>query len=240
MRIGIIAALPGELKPLVRGWQRMPVARGSGVLMWEAERFGNEVVAVCAGMGAVAALRAFTAAEHAGSLDMVLSVGWAGALTDSEDISPVMSEIIDAQTGERFALTSGKRKLRVVTTVLVADANEKRRLYASYGAVAVDMEAATIARLAQMRGIPIGCFKVISDGLNATLPDINPFIDVDGKLQLMRFLAYVAIRPKYWGSLIEMGRRSGKASRRLAETIDAFLSEPDLERWNRQGGAKHE
>jgi adenosylhomocysteine nucleosidase len=76
LRIGIIAALPGELKPLVRGWQKMPVASGSGIAMWQTARARADVVAVCAGMGAPAARRAFTAAEFAGSLDMVFS--WVG------------------------------------------------------------------------------------------------------------------------------------------------------------------
>jgi adenosylhomocysteine nucleosidase len=222
MRIGIIAALPGELKPLVRNWQRMPVVRGSRIDMWLTERDGNEVVAVCAGMGAAAARRAFTAAEFAGSLDMVLSVGWAGGLTDAQ-IQPAMDEIVDAQTGERFTLGAGTQ--RVVTTVQVAGVEEKRRLRAAYGAVAVDMEAATVARLAQMRGIPMHCFKAISDGPNARLPDINPFIDVDGHLKMAPFLAHVALRPQYWGSLIEMGGRSMKATVVLVLAIEKFLAE---------------
>ena len=222
MRIGIIAALPGELKPLVRGWQKMPVARGSGIQMWQRERDGNEHVAACAGMGAAAARRAFTAAEFSGSLDMVLSVGWAGALTDAA-IEPAMGEVIDAQTGERFVLGDGAQ--RVVTTAYVAGTAEKRRLRESYGAVAVDMEAATVARLAQMRGIPMHCFKAISDGVNARLPDINPFIDVDGKLKTAAFLAHVALRPHYWGSLIEMGARSFRGAILLALAVEKFLAE---------------
>jgi len=222
MRIGIIAAMPGELKPLVRGWPKMPVARGSGIAMWQTEREGNEVVAVCAGMGAAAARRAFTAAEFAGSLDMVLSVGWAGGLTDAQ-IRPAMDEIVDAQTGERLTLSAGTQ--RVVTTVQVADPKEKRRLRAAYAAVAVDMEAATVARLAQMRGIPMHCFKAISDGPDTRLPDINPFINIDGKLKMAAFLAHVALRPQYWGSLIEMGGRSAKASVVLKLAIEKFLAD---------------
>jgi adenosylhomocysteine nucleosidase len=222
MRIGIIAAIPGELKPLVRGWVKMPVARGSGIAMWQTERNGHEVVAVCAGMGAAAARRAFTAAEFAGSLDMVLSVGLAGGLTGSQ-IQPTMDEIIDAQTGERFRLSEGPQRL--VTTVQVADAAEKRRLRVAYGAVAVDMEAATVARLAQMRDIPMHCFKAISDGPDTRLPDINQFIDVDGKMRMAAFLAHVALRPQYWGSLIEMGGRSFRATAVLALRIEKFLAD---------------
>lgn len=235
MRIGIIAALPGELKPLVRNWQKLAVARGAGISMWQQTRGEDEILAACAGMGAAAARRAFTAVEHAGSLDMVLNIGWAGGLTEEASLGVVMSEIIDAQTGERFLLTNGKRRLRLVTAARVADAREKRRLAASYGAVAVDMEASAIARLAQMRGLPMGCFKAISDGLDVELPDINPFIDESGKLRMTSFLAHVAPRPRYWRSLVAMGGTSRRASQALAAAVESFLTHKDLERTNRTG-----
>ncbi len=226
MRIGIIAALPGELKPLVRGWVKMPVARGSGISMWQREREGEEVVAVCGGMGAAAARRAFTAAEFAGSLDAVLSVGWAGALS-SEAVageSYLVGQVVDAQTGERFA-TGATDGLRLVTTGHVADAGEKRRLHQSYGAAFVDMEAAAVARLAQMRGIPMHCIKAVSDAVEARLPNLNPYIDVDGKLRMSAFLGHVAVRPQYWGSLIQLGRNSSAGAVAMARMIERFLAE---------------
>jgi len=225
MRIGIIAALPGELMPLVRDWPKMPVARGSGIEMWQHEQDGNELVAVCVGMGAAAARRAFTAAEFAGSLDVVLSVGWAGAL--STDAKPgschFVSQIVDAQTGERFELDA-EPQCRLVTSGHVADEREKQRLAASYGASLVDMEAAAVARLAQIRGIPMHCIKAVSDGVDARLPDLNPFIDIDGKLKTISFLAYCAVRPRYWGSLIRLGRNSAAGAIVLALTIKKFLA----------------
>lgn len=220
----MIAAMAGELKPLVRGWTKMPVARGSGIVMWQRERGADQHVAVAAGMGSAAARRAFTAAEFAGSLDAVLSVGLAGALTAQPTPGACFraSEIIDAQTGERFTLL-GQRRLRLVTTPAVASIAEKRRLAESYGAAMVDMEAATVARLAQMRGIPVFCLKAISDGPDAELPDLNPFIDVDGKLRMGAFLAHVAIRPATWGPLAQLGRHSAAGARALAEAVEEFL-----------------
>ena len=227
MRIGIIAALPGELKPLVRGWAKLPVARGSGIAMWQRERGGDEHVAVCAGMGAAAARRAFIAAEFAGSLDVVLSVGWAGALTEAARPGECFraTEIIDALTGERFAPGVAGAGVRVVTAGDVADGSEKRRLAASYEALLVDMEAAAVARLAQIRGIPVHCFKAVSDGVGAELPDLNPFIDVDGKLRMGAFLAYVAMRPRYWGNLVKLGRMSSLAAVNLAGAVEGFLGQ---------------
>jgi adenosylhomocysteine nucleosidase len=226
MRIGIIAAMPGELKPLVRGWAKMPVARGSGIVMWQIERGDDELVAVCAGMGAAAARRGFTAAEFAGSLDVALSVGWAGAL--SAGVTPgesyMVSQIVDALTGERFG-TGSPNGLRLVTTAHVADEAEKHRLGESYQAGLVDMEAAAVARLAQMRGLPFHCVKSVSDGMEARLPNLNPFIDIDGKLRMTAFLAHVTVRPQYWGPLLQLGRNSAGGAVAMAAMIEKFLAE---------------
>jgi adenosylhomocysteine nucleosidase len=188
-------------------------------------------------MGTSAAIRSFAAAEHIGTLDMVLSVGWAGALT--EEAQPghcyIVSEVIDTLTGERFTLTDDDRKLRLVTTPHVADEAEKNRLSSSYGAALVDMESSAIARLAQIRDIPIWCFKAVSDARKAKLPDINPFIDEHGQLKLLPFLWHVALRPQYWGSLIQLGTTSSTAAKALATTINKFLEGKDVDRINRTG-----
>jgi adenosylhomocysteine nucleosidase len=236
MRIAIIAALPGELKPLVRGWDRV-LSPTKGISIWVKTSGEDEYIAVCGGMGTAAAMRSFAAAEHIGTLDMVLSVGWAGALDD--EMKPgqcyIASEVIDALTGERVSLTDGNRKLRLVTTPRVVDEAEKNRLRSSYAAVLVDMESSSIARLAQIRSIPVCCFKAVSDGRGAKLPDINPFIDEHGQLRMLPFLGYVALRPQYWGSLIQLGKTSSIAAKALAVTISKFLEAKNVERTNGTG-----
>lgn len=226
MRIGIVAALPGELKPLVKGWEQQP-SGVRGLSIWRTEQRGNELIAVSGGMGSNAALRAFTAAEFLGALDAVLSIGWAGALSPETKVGECYepSEVIDTQTGERFSSGIGDRSVRLVTTPAVVDAAEKRRLYQSYGATLVDMEAATVARLAQMRGVPFFCFKAVSDGTEAHLPDLNRFIDAQGQMQMSAFLVHVALRPRFWGPLLELGRNSSVAATALAELVNRFLAE---------------
>lgn len=236
MRIAIIAALPGELKQLVRGWERV-ASPTKGISLWLRGAGDDEYIAVCGGMGSAAALRTFAAAEHVGTLDMVLSVGWAGALNDAMEAGQcyIASEVIDAQTGERFALADGNRKLRLVTTAQVADEAEKARLHDTYGAMLVDMEASAVARLAQIRNIPICCFKAVSDGRGAKLPDLNPFIDARGQMRMLSFLAHVALRPQYWASLIQLGRTSSKAAKALAVDVQRFLETKDVAGANRTG-----
>ncbi|WP_263365621.1 phosphorylase family protein [Edaphobacter bradus] len=241
MRVGIIAALPGELKPLVKGWKRVKAStpKARKWVLRRGEDNADEWIAVCAGMGAEAARRAFAEAECDGALEVVLSVGWAGAL--SETIQPeavvVPSVVIDAQTGESFVIsTTVDGALRLVTTARVADAKEKARLWESYGAVAVDMEAATVARLAEMRKIPLVCIKAISDGRDARLPDLNRFVDRDGRMRMLPFLVYVAVRPGFWGPLMRLGSHSAAGAKAMRDTINAFMEGKDAERADRTGG----
>jgi adenosylhomocysteine nucleosidase len=237
MRIAIIAALPGELKPLVKGWQRVATDM-SGTKKWILSRQQDTWIAVCAGMGAEAALRAYATAVLDGPVDMLLSVGWAGSL--HAEVSPgtvqVPTVVIDAQTGEQFSLTEGKRKWRLVTTAHVADDAEKIRLAATYqGAVLVDMEAATVARLAAMHEIPLLCIKGVSDAAGATLPDLNPFIDQRGQMRMAHFLAYIAIRPRYWPSLLHLGKNSARAADAMRDLILKFMKEKNVEKLIRTG-----
>ncbi len=100
MRIGIIAALPGELKSLVKGWRRI-ATNTPGLHKWQLSQSEDTWIAVCAGMGADAARRAFAAAESDGPLNMVVSVGWAGSLHDETKPGTVQvpTIVIDALTG---------------------------------------------------------------------------------------------------------------------------------------------
>ncbi len=81
-RVGIIAAMPGELTPLVKGWRRVPAAKH--VWRWEKEERGATWIAVCAGIGRDRATKAFAEAEKDGALSAVLTIGWAGALREGE------------------------------------------------------------------------------------------------------------------------------------------------------------
>jgi adenosylhomocysteine nucleosidase len=237
MRIALIAALPGELKPLVKDWQRV-ATETAGTKKWIFSRQQDTWIAVCAGMGADAALRAYATAVSDGPVDMLLSVGWAGSL--HEEVPPgtvqVPTIVIDAQTGEQFSLTEGKRKWRLITTARVADDAEKMRLAATYsGAVLVDMEAATVARLADMHGIPLLCIKGVSDAAGATLPDLNPFIDGRGQMRMARFLAYIAVRPRYWPSLLHLGKNSARAANAVRDLLLEFMKEKNVEKLIRTG-----
>src|SRR5580692_5027838 len=222
-RTAFIAAMPGELKFIVHGWKHQ---RRNGVDTWS-HRDENLYVAACAGAGQAAATRAFAAVEEDAPIDLVFSLGWAGALRAglSAGAAYNVAGVIDVRTGERFRCDAGAGDLWLATSPKVANEAEKRRLASTYSAALVDMEAAAIARLAQMRGIPFYCFKGVSDGFDAKLPDFNRFISANGRFHAFRFGLYAALRPWYWPGLAKMGENSRRASQSIAESLSNFLNE---------------
>ena len=224
-RTALIAAMPGELKPVVRGWKH---AVRNGVHTWS-HRDENLYVAACAGAGQAAATRAFAAVEEDAPIDLVFSLGWAGALTSGIAAGSAhnIGGVIDSRTGERFRCDAGAGDRWLVTSPIVAGYEEKLRLAETYSASLVDMEAAAIARLAQMRGIPFYCLKGVSDPLNAELPDFNRFIDAQGQFHTARLALYALPRPWHWPALLQMGENSKRASQSIAESLTEFLRDED-------------
>jgi adenosylhomocysteine nucleosidase len=217
-KIAIIAALPGELKPLVRGWEQ----RGKNA--WVGRIGECDAVAVAGGIGASAVEREAERVFAGGNLDALVSYGWAGALTCAvkPPLACAISEVIDAQHGAQFA-TKLAKGYRLITLDHVARADEKRGLAEKYQSVLVDMEAAAVARIAAERNVPFYCFKGISDGYTDQIPDFSQFIDSEGQLQMATLLAHVALRPKYWTSMQRLGQNSSEAARGLAEMVRKSL-----------------
>ena len=104
-RTAIIAAMPGELKPLVRGWEQ---ERRGDVHLWRWRFDEGEWVAASAGAGQQAATRAFAEAERDGPVTSVISVGWVGALSEQARPGKAyrVSGVIDSKTRRAFSSSS--------------------------------------------------------------------------------------------------------------------------------------
>ena len=221
--VGIIAAFAGELKPLVRQWPRTDQVHIGNI-------GGARCLAAAEGMGAFAAARSFAALRAAAdNLRVLVSYGWAGALTGNAEAPGVyaVGEVIDARTGERFATVSGS-STRLVTLDHVARRAEKPALAERYGASLVDMEAATVGRLARAHGLGFLCLRGVSDGAEDDLPDFNRFMGPNGRLRMLPFLASALAKPGSWGPLMALGRNSGAAAEALAKALPDELQRARL------------
>jgi len=220
-RIGIIAALAGELKPLVRGWSR----HANGAFL--TQRGDVAAIAVAMGMGGARAEQAVAIAETHGPLDALASIGWAGGA--SCGIQPgtayEVGEVIDAASGERYAASTTASPIKLATLDHVAGRDEKRRVAERYGASLVDMEAAVVARLARAKGIPFYCWKTVTDIATEDLPDFNFFLDEEKQLRTGRLATYALTRPRYVAPLLRMGKNSRRGADALGQTLRRWIDE---------------
>jgi adenosylhomocysteine nucleosidase len=218
-RIAVIAALPREIAGLVRGAKPDEALRRRGIWMYPIPG----AVVVAAGMGAARVAVAVEAALACGPVTTLLSVGVAGACDPALRVGDVLRAgvVVDARTGERFGNSPSNQVL--VTTADIASVAEKRRLFASYGASAVDMEAATVARLAEAHGLAFAAIKAISDEAAFELQELGRFATADGQFREAAFAAHVAVRPAMWSKVIQLARNSKLAIAALTHEVESQL-----------------
>ncbi len=215
-RVAMVAALEREAWPLVKDWR---VSERE----YEGKRFkffesGDEVL-VCGGIGAQAARRATEAVIALYQPGVVQSVGFAGALDPELRVGAVLvpSLVINAQDGSRVETGSGQGVL--VSVAAVASIEQKSKSAKAYGAQAVDMEAAAVARGAQARGVGFSAVKVISDEMDFEMPSMEKFIGGDGTFKTGKFAAFVVVRPWLWALVMRLQKNSAIAAGALCKFL---------------------
>jgi adenosylhomocysteine nucleosidase len=216
-RVAIVAALEREIKLLIRGWR-------IHFRDYDGRRFkffeDGQRVLVCGGVGAEAARRATEAVIVLYHPEVVQSVGFAGALDPTLKVGDIFlpSRVIDASDGSCAETGVGHGVL--VSFSSIADSEQKARLAKAYGAQAVDMEAAAVARAALLRGVRFAAVKAISDESDTSLPDMQRFITPDGQFRTVAFAATMAFQPWRWPQVMRLARNSSKASRGLCQELN--------------------
>ncbi len=223
-KIGIIAAMEREVAGLVRSWSSgMVESRGR---QWKAFQTPRAVL-VCSGIGALAAGRAAEAIAGMG-VEVLISAGFAGALLPGMRAgAPLTPEMgVDADTGARFRAIFGGGTL--VSAGRVLREEEKSGVAHRYDAQGVDMEAATVAAVAERHGCAFLAVKAVSDTLEGIVPPVELFIDGEGRFHTAQFVAHVALRPQLWRSVARLAANQRRASRTICGVLDAILQIDDL------------
>ena len=225
-KFAIIAALDRELHQLIKSW---PATIDQQHTFHES----SYAVAVCGGIGAESARRAAEAVITKYSPELLISAGVAGSLVADLKVGATIfpATVIDSQDASRHETAiqhSPVGNTAVGRTILitypeVATAAQKQQLAKSYGAHAVDMEAAAVARAAQTHNLPFIAVKAISDDMNFEIPEMSRFIS-NGQFNTTRFVLHVALRPWLWLRVIRLARNTKIAS----ENLCAWLRESAL------------
>jgi adenosylhomocysteine nucleosidase len=222
-KLAIIAALPREVAALVRGVEPHRTFEERGIMLYQ---LPNAVI-VAGGMGGLRATLAFEAARAVAHIEHVISTGLAGACTSGlrgGDLAEA-AFVVEERTGERYSVITSPDPHVLVSSIAIADIKEKNRLAETYGAAMVDMEAATIARLAAAHGVTFRAIKAISDGHEFEMPSLKLFADHNGHFRTGAFAMHTALRPQQWGKAIELGQASRHALAKLHVALRTIMAE---------------
>jgi adenosylhomocysteine nucleosidase len=213
----IIAALPREVRTLVKGWRHRQLP-GNISLYSD----GHAVVA-CAGMGAHRAALAVEAALAAMPVTALISAGLAGACDINLQVGAIVraGTVIDARTSEQFQASGGSTVL--VSSGKIASILDKSQFFKLYRADAVDMEAAAVARLAQLHKLEFRAIKAISDEADFDVQGLARFATADGQFREKAFAVQTALMPWMWPKAIALGRNGSKALKTLTAALNAEL-----------------
>lgn len=221
MNLGIIVALPDELKSLT----------GKHLKTGDSLELAQGIHVMLAGMGAQ---NAATASEHMAETGAQALMSWGCAAGLDPSLVPgdlVIPEAIIGADLTRYPTDSSWRNS--VSSTLPSDIithngtlaespdvlstmEDKKLLADKTHAIAADMESAAIAQVAQNRNIPFLAIRTISDCYNECVPaTVTSSMGRNGQVSIMRLLMSVAIRPNQWAALINLGRGFTKARKTL-------------------------
>jgi len=222
-RIAFVAALEREVRPFLNHW-RVVEREHSGQYLRFFEH--ENAVVVCGGMGPEAARRAAEAVIVLHAPSILYSVGYAGALDPQLKVANVLrpARVVDATDGSSVTIAGGEGVL--VSSAAVAGPSQKARLREAFAAQAVDLEAASVARAAQARGVEFSVVKAVSDEFDFELPATDGFVDSRGHFRERSFAFFVTVRPWLWPRVIRLARNSRRATLALCDELRKIAGEP--------------
>jgi adenosylhomocysteine nucleosidase len=222
-KIVIIAALERELAPLISGWHRTEVrTQNRTVRIYQKD----DTLVAFGGIGGISARIAAEAAyQHADrNVSLFISAGLAGALVPELKTGQVFipESIISDSDNNTIETASGMGTL--VTVGAIAGAAHKKLFADKYHAQALDMEAFSVADVARIYNVDCIAMKAISDELDFDLPPLGRFVTDTGDFRTSAFVAYAAVRPWIWPTVMRLNKNSELAIKQLCAALEQTIA----------------
>lgn len=228
--VAVVAAMVQELGPLRRRLGLRPVA-GDVAHLYEGTSGGRRIVGVVTSMGTAAATDVTSAVLDRYDVDHLLAIGIAGAVAEDlaigELLAPAAVEV--EHTGERLdhaPLGGVAPRGTLLSTDRLHNTPEALAELRARDVVAVDMETAAIALVADARGVPWSVLRAISDRAGDPLVDdeLLAMTRADGSADIGATARYLIRHPGRIPHLARLGRGMRAAVGTITDATVGVLS----------------
>lgn len=249
MRIGLVAAMPEECRPLLR---RVTGFRNAGIGRFRAWSFSagsHDIRLIRSGMGVRHAAEAAAALVAAHRPDLLISFGFGGAVRQGlatgdlvlatglfrleagrltrleEPDRDFTDRAIRALETQGVSGTFHPHRGEFITTDRIENKGELAGLLPpDMGNPLLEMESGAVAWVASGARVPFMAIRAISDNAGEELDfSIADFTDRELNVSILRVLAVLAGKPRILPQLLRLSRNSRLAGRNLASGILAVL-----------------
>jgi len=250
MRLAIFAALPHEAKKIVTNLKAKKDAEERTFDIYRANCRSIEILVVITGMGTINAL---SAAKYISSVfrpEIILSVGFGGALYEAASIgdliwgskfisvaAPVENESNMPDAGKHIASTGNENTLSIlqdlmqiregsVVTIpyLMKKSEIRKAIPGEIQNPVCDMETFALAHFCEDNGLRFFAVRSITDLANEDIPaELGEISDSSGKYSVMRALIIFVTKPCLLPVVFRLAANSQIASRTLCSFVRAFL-----------------
>jgi adenosylhomocysteine nucleosidase len=229
-----VYALTVEVKPLLKQatiHKKIALTLGGNPILIQFATFLKTPVVFCrTGIGIAAAHEAAEALLEQAKPSVIVSLGCAGAChSDLHTGDLVFADTILSETPtDNFSTTSGEtlenfartekipsRRGPLMTLWKIAGKSTKENA-SSKGAIAVDMETAAVAAIAEKAGIPLLSMRAIFDRLEETIPSEEPFDEAHP-------IAYLLRNPKMILKIPRYARANALCGKNLLRVVTRFV-----------------
>jgi adenosylhomocysteine nucleosidase len=243
--IGLIAAMPDEIRPFLRLAQPATRLYRGKFPMWRLRIGSVDVCLVESGMGIARATAATEAIVAAASPTAILSFGFGGAtlpglrvgdlavgtmcwFVGTEGLAPrqgIDRKLAGELAEELDRACGGVARGEIITSPRILKKGDlAHSLPAGIASPILDMETAAVAEAAHRHAIPLVSLRAISDGAAEEFAfSLDEFTDDDMAIRPLKVLATIARKPWIIPQLLRLARNSRVAGKRLAHGVLATI-----------------
>lgn len=248
--VGLIAAMPDEVRPLLRVAGSYGKELVAGFILYRFAIDDRRVALIVSGMGPERAAAATALLIDRVSPAIVVNFGFGGAVTAAPAVGDiVVAERILLHRGRLFSEQPGLARELEEKVIDAIDAESQKQGYRTFRGTFItaaeilpkrtltgllpagtanpvlEMESAAVARIATREGVPLVALRAISDAAAEELGfTIDEFTDREMRIRVWKVLITIAKKPWIVPQLVRLAKNARLAGQNLALAVRSAIS----------------